>query len=162
MLPKELSLQLLSCFYNHSLIKDQIMVDLSILVVFIPTFFVFLFCLVIYAGSGSTLYMYALRVPEKGEQFAQEAYAFAIELLRDRVVEVKPQSSRGNRAMIFVQDQAEGVNKRCCGRDGPGFRKLIAKKPCSADDSTLFRLRLNMPSEGCGPKSRKIFPHGDG
>ncbi len=56
--------------------------------------------------------MYALRVPEKGEQFAQEAYAFAAELLMDRVVEIKPQSSSGNRALIYVQDQPESANEK--------------------------------------------------
>ncbi|MFO7878178.1 MAG: thermonuclease family protein [Desulfovermiculus sp.] len=59
-----------------------------------------------------TVHMYALRVPEKGEQFAQEAYAFAAELLMDRVVEIKPQSSSGNRALIYVQDQPESANEK--------------------------------------------------
>jgi endonuclease YncB( thermonuclease family) len=63
-------------------------------------------------GKEVAVHMYALRVPEKGEQFAREAYAFAFELLMDRVVEVETQSSSGNRALIYVQDQAESVNEK--------------------------------------------------
>ena len=63
-------------------------------------------------GVKETVHLYALRVPEKGEQFAQEAYEFAAELLMDRSVEVKPQSSRGNRAMIYVQGRSESVNEK--------------------------------------------------
>ena len=63
-------------------------------------------------GEKETVHMYALRVPEMGEQFAQEAYAFAAELLMDRVVEIKPQSSSGNRALIYVQDQSESANEK--------------------------------------------------
>ena len=63
-------------------------------------------------GEKETVHLYALRVPDKGEPFAQEAHEFAAEQLMDRIVEVKPQSSRGNRALIYVQGQSESVNEK--------------------------------------------------
>jgi endonuclease YncB( thermonuclease family) len=109
-------------------------------------------------GEKETVHMYALRVPEKGEQFAQEAYAFAAELLMDRIVEVKPQSSWGNRALIYIQGQSESVNEKMLGQGWAWVQEAYCEKAVLCGRLNAFQAEAERSTRGIWAKIPEDVP----